>query len=106
MRDKRSISIALVFLLLISIPLSLSFWGITERAKFEESWEYERFLVNGKYLIVKDADIYSYQNRKILIVDLHVREPLTRQDLNEFKQKVQRNFSEDLLIRTRITYIP
>ena len=105
-RDKRSISIAFAFLLLISIPLSLSFWGITERSKFEESWKYERFLVNGKYLIVKDADIYSYQDRKILIVDLHVREPLTRQDLNEFKQKVQQNFSEDLLIRTRITYIP
>jgi uncharacterized hydrophobic protein (TIGR00271 family) len=105
-RDKRSISIAFAFLLLISIPLSLSFWGITERSKFEESVKYERFLVNGKYLIVKEADIYSYQDRKILIVDLHVREPLTRQDLNEFKQKVQQNFSEDLLIRTRIIYIP
>jgi hypothetical protein len=41
-----------------------------------------------------------------MIVDLHVREPLTRKDLNEFKQKVQQNFSEDLLIRTRIVYIP
>ena len=105
-RDKRSLSIAFGFLLLISIPLSLSFMGITERSRFEESWKHERFLVNGKYLIVKDADIFSYQKRKIMIVDLHVREPLTRMDLNEFKQKVQQNFSEDLLIRTRIVYIP
>ena len=105
-RDKRSLSIAFGFLLLISIPLSLSFMGITERSRFEESWKHERFLVNGKYLIVKDADIFSYQDRKVMIVDLHVREPLTRKDLNEFKQKVQQNFSEDLLIRTRIVYIP
>ena len=50
--------------------------------------------------------IFSYQDRKVLIVDLHVREPLDRKDLNEFKDKVQRNFDEDLLIRTRITFIP
>ena len=96
----------MAFLLLISIPLTISFWGITERSRYEESWKQERFLVNGKYLIVQDADLISYQHRKVLIVDLHAREPLTRKDLNEFKDKVQKNFSEDLLIRTRITYIP
>ena len=70
------------------------------------SWKKERFLVNNKYLIVSDADLINYSNRKVLIVDLHAREPLDRKDLNEFRKKVQQNFSENLLIRARITYIP
>ena len=105
-RDKRSVSIVLGSLLLISIPLTLSFWGITDRSNFEESWKKERFLVNNKYLIVSDADLINYYHRKVLIVDLHAREPLNRKDLNEFRKKVQQNFSENLLIRARITYIP
>ena len=59
-----------------------------------------------KYLIVNDAKVITYQDRQVLMVDLYAREPLDRKDLNEFKRKVQRNFSDDLLIRVRITYIP
>jgi uncharacterized hydrophobic protein (TIGR00271 family) len=105
-RDKRALSVVLGSLLFISIPLTLSFWGITDQANFEKSWKQERFLVNNKYLIVNDAKIITYQDRKILMVDLYAREPLDRKDLNEFKRKVQQNFSDNLLIRIRLTYIP
>jgi uncharacterized hydrophobic protein (TIGR00271 family) len=105
-RDKRSVSIVLVFLLLISIPLSISFRGITSRGAFEESWKHERFLVNDKYLIINDADIVTYHDHKILVVDIHAREPLNRNDLNVFKKKVLDNVSENMPIRARITYIP
>lgn len=105
-RDKRSLSIVFVFLLLISIPLSMSFIGITRYNEFEETWKHERFLVNGKYLIVDDARLTPQKGRKILYVDIHARERLDRDDLREFKKKVQRNFTDDLIIRARITYIP
>ena len=105
-RDKRSLSIVLGSLLFICIPLTVSFWGITDQSNFEKSWEQERFLVNNKYLIVNDAKIVTYHDRKVLMVDLYAREPLDRKDLNEFKMKVKRNFSHDSLIRVRITYIP
>ena len=105
-RDKRSLLIVMAFLIVISIPLTLTFWGFTERSRFEEGWKYERFLVNEKYLIVNEADLINYHDRTILVVDIHAREPLDRDDLNEFKRKIQQNFSEDLLIRARITYIP
>lgn len=105
-RDKRSLSIVFLFLLLISIPLSMSFKGITQYYEFEETWKHERFLVNGKYLIVSDARITPYEDRKILFVDILARERLDREDLRDFKKKVQRNFSDELIIRARITYIP
>lgn len=104
-RDKLSLSIVLGSLLFISVPLTLSFWGITDQSNFEKSWKQERFLVNNKYLIVNNAEMVAYKDRKVLIVDVYARQPLDRKDLNDFKTKVQRNFQENLLIRVRITYI-
>ena len=105
-RDKRALIIVMFFLIFISIPLSISFRTITERSAFEEGWKHERFLVNDKYLIVNDADVVTYHEHKILVVDIHAREPLNRQDLNAFKKKIRENFIEDVVIRARITYIP
>ncbi|WP_419174723.1 TIGR00341 family protein [Desulfosediminicola sp.] len=105
-RDKRRLSVVSLFLLAIFIPLFLSFQGIVERARFEKSWQYERFLVNGKYLIVDTAELHTFHRVKVLTVDLQVREQLNRSDLNEFKRKVKRNFSDNLVIRAKVTYIP
>lgn len=105
-RDKRTFYIVAASLLLISIPLSLSYRGIIQRSALEKSWKTERFLVNGKYLIVNDAQIRTYHDNKMLIVEIHAREPLERGDLSEFRRKVQRKFSDDLIIRAKITYIP
>ena len=83
----------------------MAFKGIIERSQFEKSWRHERFLVNGKYLIVHDATLHNYHDNLVLVTELQAREPLTRSDLNEFKRKVKQNFDEDITIRTRITYI-
>jgi uncharacterized membrane protein len=105
-RDKRSIGVVCVFLLAISIPLYLAFQGIVERSEFERSWQNERFLVNGKYLIVDQARLHRFNQVQVLTVDILVREQLSRRDLNEFKRKIKRNFSDDIVIRAKFTYIP
>ena len=105
-RDKRSILLVAVFFILITIPLSLAFKGIVERASFEKSWEYDRFLVNDKYLIVKEAKLHPLEETNVLTVEIHARDPLTRSDLNEFRRKVRYNFDDDIIIRAKITYIP
>jgi len=105
-RDKRSMLIVVLFFIAICIPLSVAFDSITDQAAFEKSWQQERFLVNGKYLIVNEAKLREFRDHKLLVVDIYAREPLDRSDLNEFKRKVQRNFSEDIIIRAKIIYIP
>lgn len=105
-RDKRGVMTITAFLLLICIPLSLSFYRITERTHLEESWKVERFLVNGKYLIVQEANLQEFKDNDLLFVELHARELLTRYDLSEFRRKVKQNFGRDLIIRVNITYIP
>ncbi len=105
-RDKRTFFVVVVSMVIISVPLSFTFRGITQRIEFEKSWTQERFLVNQKYLIVNDAQLTTDKKNKVLVVDIHAREVLNRDDLNVFKRKVQRNFPDDLIIRAKITYIP
>jgi uncharacterized hydrophobic protein (TIGR00271 family) len=104
-RSKRRLGYAVMLLALISIPLYLTFENIAEEIQWERSWQKERFLVNGKYIIVKEAEIVSQRDRKVVLMDILARERLTRDDLNDFKEKIQRNFSKKLVIRANIIYI-
>jgi uncharacterized hydrophobic protein (TIGR00271 family) len=105
-RRKASLLVVFVFLALISIPLYLSYSRIVEDRIFEQSWRQERFLVNEKYLIIVKASIIWRGDRRIVLMDILAREPLTREDLNAFKKKIQANFDKKLIIRLKTYYIP
>jgi len=103
--NKRGIGIVLLFLMAICIPLFVSYQGIVERSYLESSWEKERFLINGKYLIIHQTKMHNFKNSKILNIQIHAREQLDRRDLNEFRRKVKRNFGDDIVIRAQVSYI-
>jgi len=105
-RSKRSLVVVFVFLVLISIPLYLSYSRIVEDRIFEQSLRKERFLVNEKYLIIVRASIIWRGDKRIILMDVLAREPLTRKDLNTFKKKIQANFNKKLIIRLKTFYIP
>jgi uncharacterized hydrophobic protein (TIGR00271 family) len=105
-RSKTSLVIVFIFLALISIPLYLSFSRIVEDRVFEQSLRKERFLVNEKYLIIIKASIIWRGDNRIILMDVLAREPLTREDLNAFKKKIQTNFNKKLVIRLKTFYIP
>ena len=105
-RSKRSIGFVALFLVLITIPLYFSYSRIVEKMVFEKSWQQERFLVNGKYLIVQKADLSHHRDKEVIVMDIMSREPLTREDLTQFKRKIQTNFANELIIRASIVYIP
>ena len=104
--SKRGLAFVATIMVLISVPLYISYQQIVYISDFEQNWRHERFLVNDKYLIVQKADVVHYRNKEVLTMDIQAREPLNRNDLNLLKQKVQTNFSKDLVIRARIFYIP
>ena len=103
---KRSIGFVAAVLILISIPLYMSYQQIVEKMTLERSWRHERFLVNDKYLIIKDADLIYINDREVLTMHVLAREPLDRSDLNQLEEKIQNNFKRDLIFRANITYIP
>jgi uncharacterized hydrophobic protein (TIGR00271 family) len=104
-RSKASLVVVFVFLALISIPLYFSFTRIVEDRVFEHSLRQERFLVNEKYLIIIRASIIWRGDNRIVLMDVLAREPLTREDLNAFKKKIQTNFNKKLIIRLKTFYI-
>ena len=105
-RRKAGLVVVFIFLALISIPLYLSFSRIVEDRVFEQSLRQERFLVNEKYLIIIKASIFWRGDKRIILMDALAREPLTREDLNAFKKKIQANFSKKLIIRLNTYHIP
>jgi uncharacterized hydrophobic protein (TIGR00271 family) len=105
-RRKASLVIVFIFLVLISIPLYLSYSRIVEDRIVEQSWRQERFLVNEKYLITIKASIIWRGDKRIVLMDILAREPLTRKDLNAFKKKIQANFDKKLIIRLNTFHIP
>ena len=104
-RNKRGISFVILSLILITIPLSLSYTQIVDTLVFEKNMEKERFLVNEKYLIIKNVRITNRRNAKVINMDIYTRDNLTRHDLDTLKQKIQARFTSKLFIRTEIIYI-
>lgn len=105
-RGKRSVWIVVLALAAITVPLYLSYMRIVEANLLEKSWQHERFLVNGKYLIVKKASLNRYRDRNVMTMDILAREIVSREDLSLFKQKIQENFDRQLVVNARIVYIP
>ena len=76
-----------------------------QNLRTDQAWKKERFLVNGKDLIVRETKRYTQRNRDIVEMQIFAREALSRKDLDTFKAKVKENFERDMLIRAKFTYI-
>lgn len=105
-RSKQGFAIVALTLLAITIPLYLSYRNIVETTVLEKNWQYERFLINNKYLIVQKADLLKQRGKKLLLVKVMVREALTRRDLNQLRRKIESHLTDTTDIRVQIIYIP
>ena len=103
-RAKRSFLVAAALLAAIAVPLYLSYDDIVQRSLFEQRVVSDRFLLNGKYVVVEDATLGRRGGRSMVTVTLKAWEPLDRADLAELGRKIQRYFEEDLLVEADIRY--
>ncbi|MFC1630515.1 MAG: TIGR00341 family protein [Arenicellales bacterium] len=104
--DKTSMRLVILTLILIAVPLYFSYDDIVERLEMEKYWQNERFLVNGKYIIVQQAHLAKRQDKNVMTMDILAREQLNRDDLTRLRKKIERNISRELIVRARILYIP
>ncbi len=104
-KARRSVFIVLLMMVMITVPLYFSYNKILYRYHAEKRWRIERFMVNGKYIIIQNIRLSKQENRHIIFMDILARESLSRNDLDQLKQKIQTNFSGNLVIRARIEYI-
>ena len=105
LEKKKSFLAIFLVLLAISYPLYLSFSQIRQNHLFSNALKQERYLVNGKYVIISNAKINSHGKVIVLNLDLTLRDKLTREDFQLLKNKIQTHFSKQLYIRANIKYI-
>ncbi|NIA02659.1 MAG: TIGR00341 family protein [Planctomycetia bacterium] len=105
-RGKAGMRLVMLMMFLIAIPLYFSYDDIVNRIVMEKSWQNDRFLVNGKYIIIQKALLTTHGHKEIMTMDILAREQLTRDDLTSLKKKIETNLSRELIIRARIIYIP
>ena len=105
-RSKRNLAIVFCLLAIISVPLYMSYHRIVEERIIEKNWQKERFLVNDKYVIVEKADLHWQGDKTIVVMNVVVRDILTRKDLNVFRKKIKTYFPGKLIIRAKTVYIP
>ncbi len=104
-KSRKSFIYVVLTLALISVPLYLSYEKIVENVRAESAWKKERFLVNGKYLIIKQTKRYKQGGADVIEMEIVARDSLTRLDLDILKGKIRNTTDRKLLIRATITYI-
>jgi uncharacterized hydrophobic protein (TIGR00271 family) len=105
LKSKKSLIAIMVIMMFISFPLYASFHRIVEKEHLSKATRYERFLINGKYIIVNKASIRYTEGRDILDIGLKVREDLNRNDLYKLKRKIEKNYKRKLRINASVEYI-
>jgi len=105
-RNKKIVGVIVLLMALITVPLYYSYYSIANKNYIEQRWQQERFLINGKYLIVENAQVQSRFDKNIIVMEIITREPLSRQDLALLKKKIQTNFNNKIVVRIKLIYIP
>lgn len=105
LKSKKSFLFVSLLLAAISFPLYLSYNEIYENHKLSLFMKQERYLINGKYIIINDADIRKKANMLIINLHLSAREQLTRSDLGLLKKKIQSHTDRKVYIKAKIDYI-
>ena len=104
-KARKSFALLMALMSLTLVPLYISYNQIVATHHFERGWKNERFLVDNKYLIVKDARLINHGKKKIITMTLLARDRLSRQDLMMLKEKIQHYYPQKLEIRAKINYI-
>ena len=104
-RDKRGLAMIFGLMCLIAVPLWFSYDRIVDTHHFERAWRQERFLVNDKYIIVKKAKVMNLKEKMVITMEILGRDRLTRHDMSQLKDKIQRYYSKKIEIRANIIYI-
>ena len=105
LKSKKSIIFIFLLIVGVSYPLYLSYDKILQRYKIATMLKQHRFIVNNKYIIIKDVFVSFRGDIKIFRLTLLVRDSLNRDDLQIFKEDIQRLFNTKVVVRTDMEYI-
>jgi len=104
-KSKKSVMFVFSLLLLVSYPLYISYDQMIEKYKIASTLKQHRFIVNNKYIIIRDVKVNFYGDMKAFNMKIVVREALNRNDLEDLKIDIERLFGDKIFIKTEVEYI-
>ncbi|RLA71526.1 MAG: hypothetical protein DRG24_05315, partial [Epsilonproteobacteria bacterium] len=104
-KSTKSMVIVSVLVLAVTFPLFVSYQKIIDTYKLREEFQKNRYLVNDKYIIVKEAKVMEHEQKTVVELLIVVHENLNREDMILFKQKLEDQFHMNLFIRVREEFI-
>ena len=104
-KSKKSVIFIFILLLGVSYPLYLSYDQMLQKYEIAQTLKHHRFIVNNKYVIIRDVNVNFYDDMKVLNLKIVVREAMSRGDLEELKHDIERLFGDKLFIKTEVEYI-
>ncbi len=105
LKSKKSIVFIFVLIVGVSYPLYLSYDKMIQRYQISKILKQHRFIVNNKYIIIKDVTVSFYKDIKIFKLTLLVRNSLNRDDIQKLKEDIQRVFDMKFVIEIDVEYI-
>jgi len=104
-KSKKSVMFIFALLLLVSYPLYISYDQMIEKYRIASTLKQHRFIVNNKYIIIRDVKVNFYGDMKAFNMKIVVREALNRNDLEDLKIDIERLFGDKIFIKTEVEYI-
>jgi len=104
-KSKKSIIFVVILLIGVSYPLYVSYDKMIQRYYTSSMLKQHRFIVNNKYIKITNARLIFNGDIQMLNIEIGVRGSLSRKDLNELKDDIQRLFNKKLFITAEVKYI-
>lgn len=104
-KSRKSFIAVSLLLVLITYPLYLSYHEIINRYELNFILKQNRYLVDDKYIIIKNADIVHRDDIAIIHLKLLLRDALNRDELEQLKQKIQMRSKRKIYLHIETEYI-
>jgi hypothetical protein len=104
-KSKKSLIAVSVLLALITYPLYLSYHEIVNRYELNLILKQNRYLVDDKYIIIKNADVSHRDGISVIHLKLLLRDALNRDELEKLKQKIQARSKRKIYLHIETEYI-
>ncbi len=104
-KSKKSMIFVLVLLMVISVPLYFSYDKMLQKHQMTQRLKEQHFIVEGKEIRIAGVIAQIHGKKREIELELLVKESLSRSELEQLKEKIQKLFKYDVVIKAKIEYL-
>ncbi len=104
-KSKKSLIAVSLLLAIITYPLYLSYHDIIDKYELNLILKQNRYLVDDKYIIIKNANLVHKGDIDVIHLKLLLRDALNRDELEQLKQKIQLGSKRKIYLHIETEYI-